>query len=186
MPGPYSLGAVHGNTKSYATFETKPSGRNHDGSRDTGGGYERVRSYESVPTHYGQRRKKEVYVAVHRLCAVAWCYPDSWTVAEILADMDGTDVHHRDGVEWNNSEGNLELLDHAEHSSLTQAELRAVTADRKADVEAAEEQPISDHVPDVCPSCGSETEVLATSPGFQGRRCLDCAKSECGGETIEV
>ena len=186
MCGPYSLGSVHPNTKAYATFETKPSVRYADGSRDTGGGYERVRSYEQVFTDYGTRRKQDVYVAVHRLCAVAWCYPESWSVKEILADLDGKDVHHVSGVEWDNREDNLEVMTHAEHSSVTQTERRAFAADKKRDVAEQEQQALTEHVPGECPAGGVETEVLATSDAFTGERCLQCAKRESDGEAIHV
>jgi|GEM_PF-1798244 len=73
-------------TISIARFETR------------GDGYERWRSWDG---------ERERYVYVHRLAAVAW------------GILDGLDdpryVHHVNGIEWLNSEDNLEARDPVDH-----------------------------------------------------------------------
>lgn len=48
-------------------------------------------------------------VAVHRLASVAWFG---------LEAVAGNDIHHKNGIPWDNREENVEPLDHAEHTSL--------------------------------------------------------------------
>lgn len=58
---------------------------------------------------YDPDERREVYVAVHRLLAVAMFG---------FHEMDGKHVHHRNGVKWDNRPANLELrtpTDHAKH-----------------------------------------------------------------------
>lgn len=167
----------------HATVETKPSSIDRYGSRDSGGGYVRIRSWEHDPTS-ARRGKEDVYAYVHRLCAVAWCYSESWSVARILADLDGMDIHHQSGVPWDNRADNLEVIDHAEHAGLSDAERRAYARDRKRDVQARESASLTG--PDVCGACGSETDVAAESADWEGVRCLSCAKSESEGATIRL
>lgn len=181
----HELGPVHPNTKGYATFETKPTTYSLDGTRDTGGGYEHWRSYEHDPTKPGTG-KTDVYASHHRLLAVVACYPDDVPVGDILEDLHGKDVHHTTGVPWANfgaspnfDEPGLEVLDHGDHSSITNTQRRAWAEDARRTVE-------SEPDPDTCPGCGDVPDVWCTSEGFDGRRCLACAKRECDGEPIEV
>ena len=39
---------------------------------------------------------------------------------------------------------------------------------------------------DRCDRCGEVADLLATSAGFDGERCLDCARKTAGGEPIEL
>lgn len=185
----YVLGTPHPNTATHPRVETKPG-------YDTGRGYERVRSYERRP-HTPTRGKEDVYAAIHRLCAVAWCFPDGATAEDI--DMAGKDVHHPPpgeshpdddpagiGVEWLNvhdspnlPDASLEVLDHGRHSEVTQQDKRAWGEDAKRSVERADE-------PDRCPDCGEEPATWATSPAVEGHECLRCVTRKTDGGTIEV
>jgi len=91
-----------------ARFETK------SGS-DSGAGYERWRSYESRPSTPVEG-KEDVYVAHHRLLAVVECYAASTPTWAILADLHGKDVHHENGVKWDNRASNIEVVGHGEHA----------------------------------------------------------------------
>ncbi|QHS17220.1 HNH endonuclease [haloarchaeon 3A1-DGR] len=93
-----------------ARFETKPGS-------DSGSGYERWRSYERRPST-DVAGKEDVYVAHHRLLAVVECYPSSMSLEAILRDLDGKDVHHANGVKWDNRPSNIEPIDHGEHAAL--------------------------------------------------------------------
>lgn len=93
-----------------ARFETKPGA-------GSGAGYERWRSYEMRPSTAAEG-KEDVYVAHHRLLAVVECYPSQMSIEAILRDLDGKDVHHRNGIKWDNRPSNLEPIDHGEHSRL--------------------------------------------------------------------
>lgn len=163
----------------HARVETKPSGWSA-GRRDTSGGYERIRSWEHDPTQPGEG-KRDVYAYVHRLCAVAWCYPADTPVGEILHDLHGKDVHHESGVEWDNREGNLEVMDHGRHSEVTQAQMRAWSADAKRSIEDDAADP-----EDACAECGATDATFARSESFDGLRCLECAMAHPTDEPLEV
>ena len=91
-------------------FETKAGA-------GSGAGYERWRSYELRPST-ATDGKEDVYVAHHRLLAVVECYPSTMSLEAILRDLDGKDVHHRNGIKWDNHSSNLEPIDHGEHAKL--------------------------------------------------------------------
>jgi len=146
----------------------------------TGGGYERWRSKEYRPES-PRDGKEDVYVYHHRLLAVVACYDPSMRIEDVLADIRGSDVHHESGCPFDNRPGNLAVLDHGEHSSTTQAQKRAWAEDAKRE---ADEQSVE--ASDVCAGCGAESEFLATSEGFEGARCLECAKRDAEGHSIEV
>jgi hypothetical protein len=183
--GPYTVGAPHPNTKSHATFETKPSVPEY-----TGGGYEHWRSTEYRP-HTPRQGKEDVYVSAHQLLAVVACYPLETPIEDVLADLSENDVHHNApevkadaGVPWDNRPDAIEVVDHARHSSRTQAQVRAWGEDAK---QAARDPIQPDHAgEDVCAGCGEPAEMLATSEDWEGERCLDCAQRDAGGETIEL
>jgi hypothetical protein len=72
--------------------------------------------YTYISTQFGDERW---YVPIHRLVAVA--------EFGIEAVQESTDVHHRNGVPWDNRPENLGLMDHAEHARMHR--LEAVSAD---------------------------------------------------------
>ena len=93
-----------------ARFETKAGS-------GSGAGYERWRSWERRP-HTERDGKEDVYVAHHRLLAVVECYAASTPLWAIFADLDGSDVHHENGLKWDNRRENIEVVDHGEHAAM--------------------------------------------------------------------
>jgi len=185
------LGPASAQRSDTATFEFKAPDSSDSGGR--GGGYPRWRSWEARP-HTSRQSKEDVYVPVHRLCAVAWLFPGDWTAADILdsGELVGADVHHDAGMPavtvesgGPNDVPGLLLADHGTHSEITQAEMRAYGADAKRDAEASRETGVSGS-PDRCDNCDTETDVFAESPDWRGRYCLACAKRESDGATIEI
>lgn len=149
-------------------------------------GYERFRSYEITPGKQ-EYRKRDVYVYAHRLLALV--HPDvvDLPIGDALEYLDGRDVHHKNSIKFDNRLDNLELLDHARHASITQSELRDLTKAAAADAKREQEAETEDRLgADRCPGCGTETETLATSPGFEGERCLECAMMEADGAEIQL
>lgn len=150
----------------------------------TGGGYAMVRSKERRD-HTPGDGLEDVYVAVHRLAAVAWHLPDGTLGDDVrLADLDGVDVHHTQpdsderGMPAANGEAWTELLDHGRHSEVTNAERRAWA---EADRERAE----SAHAPsDRCSECGTAGDASWAVEGRDGALCLSCATSVADGRTI--
>jgi len=174
-----------------ASFEYKAASQSTRGGR--GGGYPRWRSWE-WREHTARQSKEDVYVPVHRLCAVAWLFPDEWTGADILdsGELVGADVHHDSGMPSVNVEDGgpndvpgLLLADHGTHSEITQAEMRAYGETARREAEAFHETGVSGS-PDCCDNCGTETDVFAESPEWSGQYCLSCAKEESDGSTIEI
>lgn len=174
----YVLGPVHGNTNPYASFETKQTAEYLDGSTGSGGGYERWRSYEYRP-ETSRQGKEDVHVSLHRLHYLVHPSLMDRPLGEAMSALAGCDVHHANGCRFDNRLENYDLLDHAEHSSLTQAELRAHGEDAK---QAAAMPP--SEAPEYCAGCGGEMEWECTSEGFEGTRCLPCAKQDADGHTI--
>lgn len=173
-----------------ARFETKPPAY-INGKRDSGAGYERWRSYEERP-HTSRQGKESVYVSHHRLLAVVACYPLEMPIDEILDHLHGRDVHHncpeseKDwGIPWDNRHDCLEVLGHGEHSSVTNSQQRAWAEDAKRRA-LSDDQPPGVRAGEQCCRCGEDDSPLATSEGFEGVRCLDCATEEANGEPIDV
>lgn len=161
-------------------LRTKPSSINHRGKRDSGGGYERFRSYEHDPTAPGDG-KTDVYVSHHRLLAVVTCYPEDMPVSEILAHLDGKDVHHTTEVEWCNfgespnfDQSGIVVREHSSHSAITQAEMRAFAADSKPERREARRRAAEINR---CEKCDEEADVLASVPGYDGDLCLECSQA---------
>lgn len=184
---PYVRGPVHGNVKDTATFETKPSVIYSDGSRDSGGGYERWRSTEYREHTPGDRRE-DVYVYHHRLLAIVACYPLDMPLPEILEDMRGSDVHHESeehdrGVEWDNRPETLSVVDHGDHASITasapsRTELRAWHEDAKREQQAQQGPPR-------CPRCREESDLWFEHEESGKVVCVDCS-FDIGGSFTEA
>lgn len=174
-PGhPYVRGETHPNTLPVARFEFKRPSPGH-----TGGGYPRWRSVEWCE-HTSRRSSQDVFVPVHRLSAVAWCYGDGWGVSEILTDMDGKDVHHELGLPSATVESELSVIDHGEHSSVTQAERRAWARDEQR---AREQGGWGD---DGCPECGAEVQNGGATVGATSGLCLSCATAEAKATDAQI
>lgn len=193
----YQLGPPHANTQGYASFETKPPAYFRDGSRDTGSGYERWRSTELRPST-ARQGKEDVYVSVHRLAAIAWCYPDDMAVGEILQHLDGRDIHHTTEVEWANfgdspnfPEMGLQVVGHGTHSEVTKAQMRAFAEDAKRQADASRsEQVVAGDTTDgdgECAGCGRGDGSRATTDSLTGEYCLECVRERAAeGDVIEV
>lgn len=198
MTGEYVVGPTHARSN-HATVETKPTSvlseyYDSDGRlrarHDSGGGYCRIRSHEARP-HTPGEDKESVYAYVHRLCAVAWLYPDDMPVSDILSHLDDRDVHHVTGVEWCNigaspnwEVSQLEVRGHGDHSRITQAQMRAWGESAK---QAARDPVEPSRDTDECDGCGASDDVsLATTAGLEGEYCLSCVSERAGDERIEL
>jgi hypothetical protein len=155
------------------TFEFKAGATGY-----SGGGYPRVRSKE-YREHTPGDTADDVFVPIHRLAAVAWCYDDEWTIDEILADLAGKDVHHTLGMPAANLESDLEVVDHARHAEITQAQRRAWAEDQKRAVER--EQTALDTAP-TCAACGDDAEATVAGTDY----CLACAMTEAKGTDLTI
>ena len=174
------IGEPHPNQRSHATFEFKQA----DPDR-TGGGYPRWRSYELRPETPG-RQKEDVYVSVHRLCAVAWLFEDGRTAEDILrsGDLIGADVHHELEMPSANLESELSLRGHGTHSEITQTKRRAWAEDAKRDIEERESRPIG---ADECARCGAVETNLAECDAWPGeQRCIECAIETSNGHEVRL
>lgn len=186
-PDPYGyvVGTPHPQTQGYASFEYKAHAPGN-----TGGGYPRWRSTEWRP-HTAARDKEDVYVPVHRLCAVAWCLPDGTLGDDVrLSDLDGVDVHHNLGMPAANvdpaspnfdPDDALEVVDHGTHAERTQAQVRAWAEDAKRS--ARDDGPTDD---DRCGRCGAADGSLWACDDYEGVRCTECAKVDSDGAALEV
>jgi hypothetical protein len=177
---PYVAGEPHANQLGYAAFEFKQSDPD-----STGGGYPRWRSYEFRPATSGTE-KEDVYVPVHRLCAVAWLFEDVRTAEDILlsGELVGADVHHELGMPSANLEDELSVRDHGRHSEITQRQRRAWAEDKKREVEEKQSRPVDE---DECDRCGAVEKTLATCDAWPGEeRCIDCARATHNGEEIRL
>lgn len=165
----------------FASFEFKAHW-----SEGSGGGYPRWRSWEFDES---LGRKKDVYVSVHRLCALAWLFPDDQTAEEILETgvfhPNRVDVHHELEHPSCNIEDELELLEHGSHSEITNAQVRAWAEDARRRVEESDGHQTSGEAG--CGRCGATAETLTASPDWGDEyRCLECAMETGSSEPIEV
>lgn len=182
MPGPYELGPVDPRQKLAATFQQAKPG---DGS---GAGYERWRSTEHR-RHTSKQGREDVYVSHHRLLYLL--HPDvvDEPIEDVLELMDGCDVHHRNGVKWDNrlvcredevpdGESNFELLDHGTHSEVTQSHMRAYAEDAKRAAANSHETTLADGGDSdvTCPRCGEslEGEYLIGTRSDGSEACVHC------------
>lgn len=175
-PHRYVVGAASPQRDATASFEFKAP----DPDR-TGGGYPRWRAWEYRPETPGDR-KEDVYVAVHRLAAVAWLLPDGTLGEDVhLAELDGVDVHHELGMPAANVEDELALVEHGTHSEVTQAQMRAWGEDAKRTV--ADDGPADE---ERCEHCGAAADVRCRSPDWDGAVCMGCAQRLSEDAPIEV
>ena len=161
------------------------------GPRDTGGGYERVRTTEHDPRHPSDGTTVVAY-AHHRLLALAWdiddCLPSAGYEGVVdLSALEGMDVHHDcpeadagRGVEWDNREACLNVETHAAHSSITNAEKRAYAEDAKRLRDGDE---TLDTGPS-CSECHGEVDARVAGEPY----CLEHAseRAKATGETVEI
>ena len=183
----YVVGTPPAQQSLTSTFEFKASHPGGSGGR--GGGYPRVRSWEFRPAT-ARKGKEDVYASIHRLCAVAWLLPDGTLGDDVrLAALDGVDVHHDLGMPSANVESELLLVNHGDHSEVTQAEMRAYAADARRRVDgdgAGEGEATGVGDGDVCDRCGAERTTLCESPDWTGEYCLECGKECSDGAAISV
>ena len=179
-PNPYVVGEPDSRQQPYATLETKPSVRGY-----TGGGYEHWRSVERRPHSPGDGTE-DCYASHHRLLAVVACYPSDEPIDAVLDDLREKDVHHESGVPWDNRPDNLEVVAHGRHSEITQTQRRAWAADRKREVQEADQQPLAgEDDSGLCDRCGDHSETLAECNAWPGeRRCIECATATANGREI--
>jgi len=153
----------------------------------TGGGYARIRSTE-YREHTSGTGADDVFVAVHRLAAVAWHLPEGTLGEDVaLSALSGVDVHHvqpdtgERGMPAANGEDWTKLVAHGRHSEITQAEMRAWGEDAKTAAEDCADEGA------VCSRCGGKDDFGGTVAGREGL-CFDCAAAVARetGETIEV
>lgn len=154
-----------------ASFEFKPSATGY-----TGGGYARWRSRERR-AHTPGAGTDDVFVSVHRLAAVVWCYDSDEPLADVLADLADKDVHHRLGFPSANGEAFIEVRDHGGHSSITQTQKRAFAESAKRDAEREATRR-------ACEACGATEGTFARVDG--ATFCLECASDRPTSGQIEI
>ena len=176
----------------HARLET----RDRDGPRDSGGGYERIRSCERVESD-PRDHAIDVYAAHHRLLAVAWgverrgdglpCVPEDFEGVVDMGELVGDDVHHdapeadgERGIPWDNRECVLAVEDHGDHAGLTNSERRAYARDEQKLRDGDETLPGGG-----CDACDAE-ETKATFEGVDAEYCLECAKDREDGRQVVV
>lgn len=173
---PYVVGETYAE-RDTPTFEFKPSATGY-----TGGGYARVRSIEHGP-EVSRPGKGDVFVSIHRLAAVVWCYPEEMPLAEVTADLREHDVHHQLGMPSANLPDELATREHGDHSKITRTQQLAWTKDAKRERQRRQRE---DYVPDeqACAECGSEVKARVAGD----RYCLDCATLAADGtdQSIEL
>ena len=172
----YVIGEPHPNTLPYARFEYKRGSPDH-----SGGGYPRWRSKEYRP-ETARQGSQDVFVPVHRLCAVAWLLPDGELGTDVfLSDLEGYDVHHELGMPSANIESELSLRDHGKHSEITAAQQRAWAEDSRQQAFEFDEQDIPETR---CVRCDDPTETAYYVDGEA--HCLECSTVVADGKPIQV
>lgn len=174
---PYTVGPTWA-MEDTATFEFKSSATGY-----TGGGYARWRSIEYGP-EVSRVGKGEVFVSVHRLAALVWCFDGDVHVGADADYLRDRDVHHMLEIPSANLPDHIEVLDHAEHSRQTQADRtrqRAWFEDAKRE---AEQRQRGEYVPDeqACAECGAEVEAAVLGTEY----CLECATTVAKGRDVTV
>jgi hypothetical protein len=173
--------------RKHAVVATRPTNHPHDSA----GGYERVRTTERVESD-ARKGPVDVYLAHHRALAIAWdvgaCLPSADFEGVVdLSILDGLDVHHdapeadaERGVEWDNREACLSVIDHDDHAALTNAERRAYAEDAKR-LRDSETTPTAKAG---CVECGDDPAARVAGE----RYCLDHATAAAreSDETVEV
>lgn len=175
---PYVVGETWArSTARCATFEYKAHAEGY-----TGGGYPRWRSIERGP-EVSRPGSGEVFVPVHRLAAVLWCYDAATPLPDVTDDLRGRDVHHTLGMPSANLPDAVETRDHGDHSAVTRTQLRAWAADAKRDRERQQQRREQG---EQCAAPGCDAEVAATFADASERYCIECATDHANGRTIEI
>lgn len=172
---PYTIGDGTYARKRTPTFEYKSSATGY-----TGGGYPRIRSRERRG-HTPGDGTDDVFVAVHRLAAVVWCYDGDRPLSEITADLRERDVHHELEMPAANLPAHVEVVGHGEHSRRTNTapdRQQQLAWAKDAKREQARRQR-EDYVPDeqACTDCGAEVRAAVAGEQY----CLDCATTAASG-----
>lgn len=168
----YVRGATYARSET-PTFEYKAGATGY-----SGGGYPRVRSNERRE-HTPGDGTDDVFVSIHRLAAVAWCYGEEWSVSEILADLGDKDVHHQLEMPSANLSDEIAVVEHARHSEITQAQRRAWAADTKREVEREQQG-----IPEATPTCECGSDAEATVAGDE--YCLECAMQKARNTELTI
>lgn len=172
---PYVRGETYARKRT-PTFEFKAGATGY-----TGGGYARIRSRERRE-HTPGDGTDDVFVPVHRLAAVVWCYDADRPIAEVTEHLRAHDVHHQLEFPSANLPAHIEVVDHGEHAAMTNSapsrtELRAYYEDAKR------ERDQGGDADDGCPECG---EAVAAAVGGQ-RYCIEHATEHAtDGQTVDL
>lgn len=178
---PYVRGPTYAR-KPTPTYEFKAGATGY-----TGGGYPRVRSRERRPWTAGDGTD-DVFVPIHRLAAVVWCYPSEQPLADVVAHLRERDVHHQLEMPAANLPDHIEVVGHGEHSRRTntapdRTRQRAWFEDHKREHQQRQR---GEYVPDekACEECGGEVKAAVAGEQY----CLDCATTVAAGtdQTIEI
>lgn len=155
------------------TFEYKAGATGY-----SGGGYPRVRSSERR-AHTPGDGTDDVFVPIHRLAAVVWCYDADRPIESVLADLSTKDVHHELGMPAANCPDAVEVVEHARHAEITQAQRRAWAEDAKREVEREQQAALT-----ATPTCDCGADAEATVAGTD--YCLECAMETARGTELTI
>lgn len=170
---PYVVGPTYAERRT-PRFEYKPSAVGY-----SGGGYPRLRSSERGPE--SGNGSNDVFVPIHRLAALAWCYSGEHPIEEDSADLREHDVHHQLGFPSANLPEYISVESHGDHAKITRDQLRGWAKDAKREREKRQSE---DYVPDeqACTDCGAEVKAQVDGTEY----CLDCATTAAEGRDVSI
>lgn len=170
---PYVVGDTYA-TRPTPRFEFKAGAVGY-----TGGGYPRLRSSERGPE--SGHGSNDVFVPIHRLAALVWCYSGDHPLAEDAAHLREMDVHHELGFPSANLPEYISVESHSSHASITRDQLRGWAKDAKRERERRQSE---EFVPDeqACAECGEEANAQVAGTDY----CLSCATTAAKGRDVTV